>query len=465
MRSAFFVFRPSFSCFHPERRASAASTATSHLFLAGAGFLLYTGGMGVTDNHDIIPIPDKSVLAEAYGSFERGFWTLLERLEQELKKRISPVLHPTYKARVKDFESYYRKLLRLFSSKTPPRTSGEETAFPVISDIIGIRIVCAFLQDLKVVERILTSTFNIIEIERKGADRTFCEFGYESTHVLVSVPEELKTGLPLPDGLIFEIQMRTILQDAWAEVEHELVYKSEFSPFDLPLKRKLASINASLSLADIIFQEIRDYQTKLNRELDRRRNSFYHQVDTEDDCAEGLASEGRDFTGLDENDLPYVQGTIDDMILDAIEAHNSGNLMRAISIYTRIISSKPTPAVLSVIYKHRGMAYFARSDYEAALSDFRESARINPQNFRAYYYEGIVLNILKRDEEAERAFTKSLSLNMYQPYLYLRRARSYYNMERYHDALEDLDRACSLGLDKPEEKILRMRIAEKMDVV
>lgn len=76
-------------------------------------------------------------------------------------------------------------------------------------------------------------------MERKGSERTFREFGYESVHFLLDIPEEFKVGLVLPKNLIFEIQLRTILQDAWAEVEHELVYKSEFSPFDQPLKESL----------------------------------------------------------------------------------------------------------------------------------------------------------------------------------------------------------------------------------
>ena len=146
--------------------------------------------------------------------------------------------------------------------------------------MLGIRVICAFLEDLKTVEEQISKIFKIIEIERKGADRTFSEFGYESIHFLVEIPEEFKTDKDtVPDGLVCEIQVRTILQDAWAEVEHELVYKSEFSPFDLPLRRKLASLNASLSLSDIIFQEIRDYQNKLNKELDCRRESFYDKAD------------------------------------------------------------------------------------------------------------------------------------------------------------------------------------------
>ena len=337
---------------------------------------------------------------------------------------------------------------------------------PVLTDIIGIRIICAFLQDLTEVEKCLRSCFSVYEIERKGADRTFREFGYESTHILLAIPSELMADITLPKGLIFEIQVRTILQDAWAEVEHELVYKSEFSPFDLPLKRKLASINASLSLADIIFQEIRDYQNKLNRELDKRRGAFYQQADIESAIHLGGAlTETQQQAEMPSSVLPYVQGTIDDMILDAIEAHNNGNLDRASMIYTKIIEAVPNDTVLSVIYKHRGMAYFAQSKYELALEDFKKSAEKNPSNFRSYYYVGIVLSVLGQEREAGENFTRSLDLNHYQPYVYFRRAQSLFNRELYTEALADLDRAVALGFKKDEEQKLRMMIVKKIDSV
>ena len=407
--------------------------------------------------------PDKAALQKQYAFYCPALEILLKRVVDMLRERLDSYIRPTYKGRVKDFESYYRKLLRVFASS--PDAEGEgATAFPCISDIIGIRIVCAFLQDLNTAESILCSSFDILEIERKGADRTFREFGYESTHILISIPAELKKGLSLPPKLIFEVQLRTILQDAWAEVEHELVYKSEFSPFDIPLKRKLASINASLSLADIIFQELRDYQTKLNKEIETRRESFYNKADLEEEGAYPLG-ESHSAGVFGSGDLPYQRGTIDDMILNAIEAHNEGNLDRAIKIYTDIIATKPSGAALSVIYKHRGMAYFARSDYERALADFKAGVEANPEDARTYYYAGIVLSVLRRDGEAEAAFDKSIELNVYQPYLYLRRARCFYNMGRFHDALEDLDKARALGLNVAEEKALRLKIAGKMDVV
>ncbi|HKL86445.1 MAG TPA: (p)ppGpp synthetase [Treponemataceae bacterium] len=406
-------------------------------------------------------LPNREVLALSYSSHQKDFQLLLERIESRLRTGISVSSVPTFKSRVKCFNSYYRKLLRNL-----PKDISSRKDLPIVSDIIGIRIICAFLEDLARVEEYLHKCFTVYEVERKGADRTFREFGYESTHIILAIPEELTEGLSLPKDLLFEIQVRTILQDAWAEVEHELVYKSEFSPFDLPLKRKLASINASLSLADIIFQEIRDYQNKLNRELDKRRGSFYQQADFESEMTLQPAVSNNASNSLNGTDgsMSYVQGTIDDMILAAIEAHNVGNLERASIIYTHIIDAKPNNTVLSVMYKHRGMAYFAQSKYENALSDFKNSAKTKPDNFRAYYYIAIVLSVLGKNSEAVENFTLSLELNHFQPYVYFRRAQAYYHLGFFSDALSDLDKAVSLGFDKAEEKQLRLLIAKNLDI-
>ena len=257
------------------------------------------------------------------------------------------------------------------------------------------------------------------------------------------------------------------MQDAWAEVEHELVYKSEFSPFDLPLRRKLASMNASLSLADIIFQEIRDYQDKLNRELDFRRNSFYEKAD---ELSQDLVSEKKKDFIKPVTDIapcsPYVQGTIDDMILEAIHAHNSGDLDRAIQIYTLIIQSKPEPnaIVLSVIYKHRGMASFAKNQFKDALKDFEKSCSYDSKNFRSFYYVGIVYSVLNENEKALKAYDKSLKINDYQAHVYYRKALSHYNLSEYSESLSALDRANQLGLDDNDCKALHEKLMKKLDM-
>jgi putative GTP pyrophosphokinase len=222
-----------------------------------------------------IKMPDRNTLRKEYDEKFILRSTIARKLEKRIEKLIAPVSsNPRVKGRVKSFESYFKKYIRLLKSVDPGGA-------PRISDLIGIRIICPFMEDLTAVEKLLANEFRIMEAERKGSSHTFREFGYESIHLLIAVPDGMvkEAGtLGKPCCETAEIQIRTILQDAWAEVEHELVYKAEFNPFDTPLKRKLAAVNASLSLADIIFQEIRTYQRELNGELGKRRDSFFRKI-------------------------------------------------------------------------------------------------------------------------------------------------------------------------------------------
>lgn len=412
-------------------------------------------------------LPVKATLMNVYIAYEPLLEEILTNIEKKLKSTIKLTSMPTYKSRIKSFPSYYKKLLR-----QKPDEAMETDHLVTLTDMMGIRVICSFLEDLDDVEQQIKAIFTIKEIERKGADQTFKEFGYESVHILIDIPKEClpidygKNGIVLPEGTVCEIQIRTILQDAWAEVEHELVYKSEFNPFDKPLRRKLASMNASLTLADIIFQEIRDYQKKLQGELECRRNTFYEKAD--DITAEelGIKSETNQNNALQFDTANKEHATIDDLVLEALHAHNTGKLDKAVEIYTKIVESKPEPnsTVLSVILKHRGMAYFAENKYEDALLDFKKSAEYDPKAFRTLYYEGIVYSVQNKDADAIECFNKSLAIDSFQSHVYYRRALAYFNMGEYQKALIDLDSASKLGLDDDDCKLLRAKLVSKFDM-
>lgn len=409
-------------------------------------------------------LPDRDKLRAAYDTYKPSLQAVLSQMERSVLSALNLVSMPSFKSRVKDFDSYYRKLLRI-----KPDSIGH-SEFPVLTDLLGIRIICAFLEDIASVEKQIVQAFDVVEIERKGADRTFSEFGYESVHILIKIPAQAvlsNSEQKLPPDLVCEIQIRTILQNAWAEVEHELVYKSEFSPFDLPLRRKLASMNASLSLADIIFQEIRDYQNKLNKELDCRRFSFYEQADALSQIPETASEKNSSKIADDLNPVsPYVHSTIDDLILEAIHAHNNGNMDRAVEIYTRIIESPavPNPIVLSVIHKHRGMAFFAKNMYQEALSDFQKSIHFDQKNFRSYYYAGIVLSVLNEYEKSLEYFDESLKINEYQAHVYYRKSLSEYHLADYAAALSDLNKAVQLGLKNSDYENFQKLLVAKLDM-
>ncbi|MBP3773399.1 MAG: tetratricopeptide repeat protein [Treponema sp.] len=407
-------------------------------------------------------LPSKNNIKATYESYKPVFAEIVTNVENKLRKTLHLSSNPTYKSRVKSFNSYYRKVLRLKGEEA------ERNNFVELTDMMGIRVICAFLEDLSEVEHQIKNNFVVKEVEYKGAQQSFREFGYESVHVLVSIPKDCmpkKTELPLPETLVCEIQIRTILQDAWAEVEHELIYKSEFTPFDMPLRRKLASMNASLTLADIIFQEIRDYQKKLQGEVEARRASFYEKADELT-----LSSNGKKIENLEPKNInrvsPYVHGTIDDMILEAIQSHNHGDLDKAVEIYSIIINSEPTPPapVLAVIHKHRGMAYFSQNNYTASLEDFQKSVIYDPNAFRSYYYIGIVLSIMNKHEEAVAAYSESIRINEYQSHAHFRRAVSYYKLGDFDNALKDVTDAQSLGLNDTETESLHAKLMEKFEM-
>ncbi|MBQ9629973.1 MAG: (p)ppGpp synthetase [Treponema sp.] len=387
---------------------------------------------------------------------------VMHNIENRLKKNLILASPPTYKSRVKSFASYYKKYLRVKAQEE----RNSERLIP-LTDMMGIRIICAFIEDISVVQDQLMLLFPIKEVEFKGPSQNFKEFAYESIHVLVKIPSDCLPpkdefpGLVLPEDTVCEIQIRTILQDAWAEVEHELIYKTEFSPFDLPLRRKLASINASLSLADIIFQEIRDYQRKLQTEIETRRRMFYDKADDLDRIQVEVKEKSKDVKGMPS---PYAKGSVDDLLLEAIRAHNAGEFKKAVLIYTEIINTEPRAQdiVLSVIHKHRGMAYFTESDYENALLDFKMSSSLDKNNFRSLYYEGIVHSILGNNEDAIDCFSKSLEINEFQSHAFYRRAEAYYEEKRYEDALKDIQAARKLGMNDNSCKVLQEKIIERM---
>ena len=405
--------------------------------------------------------PQKNKIRTVYESYVPVLRDIMANIESSLRRNLKLSSNPTYKSRVKSFNSYYSKILRLKEDE-----SEKSKTLVTLTDMMGIRVICAFLSDLPEVVEQIKAKYDVKEVEYKGENQSFREFGYESIHVLIGIPDYCMPDyqhLELPDNLVCEIQIRTILQDAWAEVEHELIYKTEFSPFDMPLRRKLASMNASLTLADITFQEIRDYQRKLQTETENRRESFYKQVDDATQEHFGLGDEAKK-EGNISRVSPYVRGTIDDMLLEAIHAHNSGELERAVEIYTEIIGANPTPSepVLAVIHKHRGMAYFAQSNYESALQDFQDSVKYDKNGFRAYYYIGIVYSVLEDHQKAVEAFTRSLEINKIQSHTHYRRAVSLFKLGQDTDALADITAAEQLGMNDADCEALKEKIVKKV---
>lgn len=366
---------------------------------------------------------DEPVLRKALHEFQRRVTQTLARAD----------LHPTIKYRLKDFDSLYGKLLRR------ARDLGDGDTIE-ITDLLGVRVVCAFIEDIERVCDALSSAYPVRETERKGAELSSREFGYSSLHLLIDLPVDIRESFHLARWPVCEVQVRTILQDAWAEVEHELVYKAELTPLDENLRRKLAALNANLTLSDIIFQEIRDYQRAMQSQLMKRRETFWEQLDEGGSGQPSEAEADVIRTGSD---------TIDGMVLRALHAHNERDYAGAVAIYGDVLAYQPVDHIAAVIHMHRGMARFALGDRDGAVEDFSATIRLSPRTVRAYYYRGVVFRALEQGDRALADFSRCLEYDPYHVDARIARARLYRDRSDIEAARADCDMATKLDPDNP----------------
>jgi len=385
---------------------------------------------------------------------------VLKEIETSLRDLLEDQgIRCTVKTRLKTFDSLFKKGLRRMRETTDPCDGVLQT----ITDRLGVRIIVPFLHDIARVEEVIRHTFQIGEIERKGDDQNFREFGYKSLHIIVSIPDQFAD--PKLDVDAFEIQVRTILQDAWSEVEHELVYKEDFSPFDESLKRKLAALNANLTLSDIIFQEIRDHQKKLGRELKKRRDDFLREVDLVAGTGHQWIPQPKSAAGAVSHvegsipnagppcvENPENTGNLDDLLLSALSAHNTGEYLKAVGIYNRILSNDIGNQIRVLVLMHRGIAWFAEESYAEAEDDFRAALKLDPGNSRANYYLGNLKRAIGDPTEGLEAFKACLEIDPYQVEALFGYAKCSHDLSDADSALEYCHRA--LRIDPAAEDIV-----------
>ena len=86
-------------------------------------------------------IPSKAEIKKLYESYAEYFAIVMENIIDILHAEVHLNALPTYKSRVKSFNSYYKKILRL----KPEETKGCSDSLVLLTDMMGIRMICAFL--------------------------------------------------------------------------------------------------------------------------------------------------------------------------------------------------------------------------------------------------------------------------------------------------------------------------------
>jgi putative GTP pyrophosphokinase len=176
--------------------------------------------------------------------FKSQFHTLLSELLQANHIKFHQIV-----GRIKTRESLIKKI-----------QDKKYTDLNQITDIVGCRIITYFDDDVDRIANIIRTEFTIDT--QNSTDKRISEvdrFGYKSVHFVVSLSESRKklTEYTKFGTIKVEIQLRSILQHSWAEIEHDIGYKGEKTQPD-HIKRKFSRISALLELADSEFTAIRN---------------------------------------------------------------------------------------------------------------------------------------------------------------------------------------------------------------
>lgn len=357
----------------------------------------------------------------------------LQQLAQDMRLILEQQgLTPAIKYRVKSFEAYFDKFRKLRSAKPNRRIT-------TINDFFGLRIVCPFLEDIETVSSLIAAHFEVLEKECKANLHSFREFGYDSVHLAIRLDAQ-QAGRLLPGvRKVCEIQLRTILQDAWAEVEHELVYKSDISLPNQSIRRKLASLNATLTLSDLIFQEIRDYQKELRQHGRKRRAIVEWEAQDQDPVV--ISDPTAMMPPANLGPIPSTMTShLEKIMLRALKAHSNHELENAITLYGQLLGMQLDRKVRGLVYNHRGMAYFAMGSHQRALKDFTSSISYDPTSDRGYANRGLCYRVMKKYAKALQDFDQALKISPDRPDTYFGRAQTYCDMQKYHQALNDCEK-------------------------
>ena len=174
--------------------------------------------------------------------------------EFEFKNKYNPVEH--MKSRLKTEKSIIDKLNKKGYEVTTKNMISH------VHDIIGIRIVCSFLEDVYDIVDIIKSSKQFKIKEEKDYIKNPKSTGYMSYHLIVLVPIYLNETVEHVEA---EIQIRTSAMDFWASIDHKVQYKF---PSEIPEEVKKEMYNCSLDIRklDEKMQQLNEFVNKYNKE-------------------------------------------------------------------------------------------------------------------------------------------------------------------------------------------------------
>lgn len=199
--------------------------------------------------------------------YEDCAWAVHSVLKTALE--VDGVRVHTLEARAKTTESFGRKAAS--PSEADPGRPKYPDPLSDITDLAGVRVITLLLDTVERVNALIEREFVVVEKSTKsGLSEEGDRLGYQSVHYLVRFTAT-RCGLPEYarfEDLITEVQVRTILQHAWAEIEHDIQYKA-VETIPSSVRRRFTSLAGLVEIADREFQAISDEDERTRNDARR----------------------------------------------------------------------------------------------------------------------------------------------------------------------------------------------------
>lgn len=141
-----------------------------------------------------------------------------------------------------------------------------------MTDQVGLRVVVLHAFEVDHAVAVLSRCWSVMaesSVDKRNA-LALREFGYRSVHLVCTIPQQVCDKARLNAvGRTFEIQIRSLLEHAWAEIEHGVVYKAGAQLPD-KLKRRFASLAAVAELMESEFERLGE-ETKRLADIEKDR--------------------------------------------------------------------------------------------------------------------------------------------------------------------------------------------------
>lgn len=208
---------------------------------------------------DILQEDLKDEFTEWYNSKEKIFYKIEEKyknLIETLISKESKLVSPQIESRVKSLNSCIAKIERKYLEENEEKSCQE--ICKKITDFVGIRVICSYEDEIPIVKEIVDNEFEIKgETDKTKEKEERDTFGYRGLHLDVKMKEN---RLKLPEysdlsEFSVEIQIRTVIQDAWSRLEHKIVYKRNVPQ---EISRSTERLAALFEIADSEFIRLRD---------------------------------------------------------------------------------------------------------------------------------------------------------------------------------------------------------------